>query len=77
MGLNIAEFSEWLPIFEEEYIGEYRDSQELADEYFTYSGIFDGIPEHLTPYFDSGAYVDNLIIGGDIWETSGHYFWNR
>jgi antirestriction protein len=58
------------------YIGEYRDATALAEQWID-DGMLGEIPAALVNYIDAQAYGRDLILGGDVWESGGHFFYNR
>ena len=61
---------------EEAYIGEFRDFTRLAEHMVDESGMLSGIPSEIANYFDYEKYGNDLRLGGDVWESDGHYFRN-
>ncbi len=57
--------------------GVYWSHAELAEEFVESTGMLDGVHEHIANYFDYEAYGRDLVLGGDVWESGGYYFWNR
>lgn len=62
---------------EEDYIGKFRDSTELAEHLVDSMGTLADAPTALVAYFDYEAYGRDIMLGGDAWENNGHYFNNR
>jgi antirestriction protein len=69
---------EWKDKVQESYIGEFFNTRELA-EHMEEQGILDisGIPKQLQYYFDYESYGRDLELGGDVWSSHWHYFWNN
>lgn len=61
---------------EDAYIGEFRDFTRLAEHLVDESGMLYGIPSHIANYFDYEKYGNDLRLGGDVWESDGHFFRN-
>ena len=61
---------------EDAYIGEFRDFTRLAEHLVDESGMLDRIHSSIANYFDYEKYGNDLRLGGDVWESEGHYFRN-
>ena len=55
--------------FEESYAGEWDSEEDYAGEFVEDTGMLDGVPEHVTLYFDYAAYARDLFMG-DMWSTA-------
>lgn len=64
-----------LDAMREAYIGEFSTDRDMAEEYAENCDLLSTIPENLRYYFDFNSYARDLM--NDIWEFSGHYFWNN
>jgi antirestriction protein len=62
---------------EDAYIGEFRDFTRLAEHLVDETGMLSGIPSEIANYFDYEKYGNDLRLGGDAWESEGHFFYNR
>ncbi len=62
---------------EDDYIGEFDSTGDLAYHYAEETGLLDGVHKSVAMYFDYEAFGRDLDIGGDVISFSGHYFWNR
>lgn len=58
------------------YIGEFRSATELAEQWID-DGMLGDIPAALAGYIDAAAYGRDLVLGGDVWESNGHFFYKR
>ena len=61
---------------EEAYIGSFRDFTRLAEHLVDESGMLYNIPSEVANYFDYEKYGNDLRLGGDVWESDGHFFRN-
>lgn len=62
---------------EEDYLGKFKNSTELAEHLVDSSGILSDAPKVLVAYFDYEAYGRDIMLGGEAWENNGHFFNNR
>jgi len=71
-------FQEWdSESFRDKYFGEFPTDGDMAEELLTESGVLHQIPENLRGYFDFDRCGRDMILGGDLIEQNGHYFWNH
>lgn len=73
---------EWAEGFQEAFAGEFETLEEWAESFLDDTGFFDGMPEHVRPYFNVEAWARDAKLGGDIWTAPAspygvHVFWNR
>lgn len=61
---------------EEAYVGEFRDFTRLAEHFVDETGMLSNIPSEVANYFDYEKYGNDLRLGGDFWESEGHFFRN-
>ena len=62
---------------DDDYIGEFDSSSDLAYHYVEETGLLDGVHKSVAMYFDYEAFGRDLDLNGDVISFSGHYFWNR
>ena len=62
---------------EEDYLGQFKNSTELAEHLVDEHGILANAPTSLVAYFDYEAYGRDIMLGGDAWEHNGFFFNNR
>lgn len=62
---------------DDDFIGEFDSSSDLAYHYAEETGLLDGVHESVAMYFDYEAFGRDLDLNGDVISFSGHYFWNR
>lgn len=62
---------------EECFAGEFKNSTEFAEWFADDTGLLNKMPDNLRFYFDFEAYGRDLVVGGDIWQENGFWFWNR
>lgn len=62
---------------EENYIGKFRGFTDLAHHLVDETGMLARIPSDIANYFDYEKYGNDLRLGGDVWESDGHFFYNR
>ncbi|NIJ81204.1 antirestriction protein ArdA [Xanthomonas cannabis] len=72
-----AEGDEDVETFRERYIGEFNSWAEVAEHTVEDGGLLEGVPESVARYFDFAAYGRDMELGGEAYESNGHYFWNR
>lgn len=51
--------------FQEQYLGEYEDEKDYAYEYVESTGMFDGVNESISNYFDYDAFARDLFMDLD------------
>lgn len=61
--------------FREAYCGWFDNWRDFAQEHADSSGLLDGMPAHLAPYFDYEAYANDIRLSGDAFEVDGHFFY--
>lgn len=59
------------------YAGEFRNATEFAEHFAEETGLLNEMPDNLRSYFDFEAYGRDLLMGGDVWQENGFWFWNR
>lgn len=62
---------------ESNYLGYFATHYDFGTEMAERFGILIGLPDMLHCYFDYSKYGRDLILGGDAWESKGHYFSNH
>ncbi len=62
---------------EECYAGEFRNATEFAEHFADETGLLAEMPDNLRFYFDFEAYGRDMLMGGDVWQENGFWFWNR
>lgn len=62
---------------EDDYIGEFDSSLNLAYHYANEFGMLEGVSTQVAMYFDYDSFGKDLELNGDVVSFSGHYFWNR
>lgn len=62
---------------EDDYIGEFDSSSDLAYHYAEETGLLEGVHKSVAMYFDYEAFGRDLDLNGDVISFSGYYFWNR
>lgn len=62
---------------EDDYIGVFNSSSDLAYYYVEETGLLDGVHKNIAMYFDYDSFGRDLELNGDIFSFSGYYFWNR
>lgn len=62
--------------FYERYIGEYATRADFAGDLLENTGELEAIPERLSYCVDLDAYGRDLLLGGDVVESGGYWFWN-
>ena len=55
--------------FTESYAGEWDDEADYAGQFVEDTGMLDGVPEHVTLYFDYAAYARDLFMG-EMWSAA-------
>jgi antirestriction protein len=74
----IALFDRWNKgNFEDRYLGYHDSVQDFAEEWLDDTGALNEIPEKFRPYIDFERYGRDMILGGDILEHEGYYFWRN
>lgn len=81
LGNDWDKIAEWIDDAVADYIGEadgWNYDQWLGFQ-MEEMGIIDidGMLGELRFYFDYEKYGRDLMLGGDVWESDGFYFWNR
>lgn len=73
------EFGQWdgEEEFRDKYIGQFNSRADLAADYVDGCGLLDNLPESLRYYFDYDACGRDMILGGDVREENGYYFYNN
>lgn len=66
-----------LESFRDAYAGKFDSWADFAESLIDEQGVLQGVPAELARYFDYESYGRDLRLGGDAYEASGHYFWNR
>ncbi len=62
---------------EEDFIGEFESTTDLAYHFVDEFGYLDGVSKTVARYFDYKSFGRDLDLNGDVMSFSGHYFWNR
>jgi hypothetical protein len=73
-----AEYAE-IEKIADQYLGEFDDVLAYAYQLVEELGVFDGVSEFVTRYFDYALLARDLVLGGDIWTASspkGVYVFN-
>jgi len=63
--------------FRDRYIGEFDSRYDLAAYFIDECGLLTDAHEELRYYFDYDAYGRDMILGGDVREENGYYFYNN
>ncbi len=66
-----------LDSFRDAYAGQFDSWADFAENLIDDQGVLQDVPAELARYFDYEAYGRDLRLGGDAYEASGFYFWNR
>lgn len=61
----------------ERYIGQFDSAKDLAYQLVDEQGLLVDAPEFLQNYFDYEAYGHDLVVGGDVVQHDGYWFWNH
>jgi antirestriction protein len=61
---------------EDNYCGTFENAAEFAEDYAESTGMLESIPENLRHYFDFEKFGNDMLCG-DVFESDGHYFYNR
>lgn len=59
------------------YAGEFHSVRDFAENFADEIGLLDKMPDNLWAYFDYEAYGRDLMMGGDVWQENGFWFWSR
>jgi len=70
-GLDTSSLDE----FDGSYRGHYESRKEMAEE--LYDDVSACGDDNHRQYFDYDAFGRDLLLGGDMWESEGHYFWSH
>ncbi|MDX5515120.1 antirestriction protein ArdA [Stenotrophomonas sp. RG-453] len=63
--------------FRDAYAGQFDSWADFAEHLIEEQGVLADVPVELARYFDYESYGRDLMLGGDAYEASGFYFWNR
>ncbi|WP_445392399.1 antirestriction protein ArdA [Stenotrophomonas pavanii] len=63
--------------FRDAYAGQFDSWADFAENLIEEQGVLADVPAELARYFDYESYGRDLRLGGDAYEASGFYFWNR
>lgn len=66
-----------LESFRDAYAGKFDSWADFAESLIDEQGVLQEVPAELARYFDYESYGRDLRLGGDAYEASGFYFWNR
>lgn len=72
----ISLFSEWdYQKCKDNYLGRFNSPEDYAQDYIDSTGMFSGIPDSLTAYFDIERFARDIMIC-NVCESNDHYFNN-
>ncbi|MGQ5253989.1 antirestriction protein ArdA [Xanthomonas arboricola pv. corylina] len=72
-----VEGEEDIETFRERYIGEFNSWAEVAEHSVEERGLLQGVSDTITRYFDFESYGRDMHLGGEAYESNGHYFWSQ
>ncbi|KGK67087.1 antirestriction protein ArdA [Xanthomonas citri] len=72
-----VEGQEDIQTFRERYIGEFDSWAEVAEHSVEESGLLQGVSDSIARYFDFASYGRDMQLGGEAYESNGHYFWSH
>lgn len=72
-----VEGEEDVETFRERYIGDFNSWAELAEHVVEESALLQGVSDSLARYFDFASYGRDMRLGGEAYDSKGHYFWSH